>query len=329
MKTLVFFNNKGGVGKTSLVYHVAWMLRELGLTVVMADLDPQSNLTSACLDEEVMQSLWAPGPESTILACLKPVLERLGDVQEPELQKISRGLYLLPGDLGLSVFEDRLALAWPTCLDDNRANAHDAFRVMTSFYRVLKMAAARKDADIVLLDVGPNLGAINRAALVASDYVAVPLGADLFSLQGLRNLGPTLGTWRKGWKKRLEGEVPNIDIPAGAMSPIGYVVLPHAVRQDRPVKAYSYWLEQIPRVYREFIVERQGAPSSPDPEQLGSLKHYRSLMPMAQSAHKPMFSLRPADGAIGSHAGAVQACRDDFVALATRIAERCSLELPV
>jgi cellulose biosynthesis protein BcsQ len=44
---LTFFNNKGGVGKTSLVYHVAWMFSELWRRVLVADLDPQANLTAA------------------------------------------------------------------------------------------------------------------------------------------------------------------------------------------------------------------------------------------------------------------------------------------
>lgn len=54
MNTIAFFNNKGGVGKTSLVYHLAWMYADLGLSVVAADLDPQANLTSMFIDEAVL-----------------------------------------------------------------------------------------------------------------------------------------------------------------------------------------------------------------------------------------------------------------------------------
>ena len=49
MKTVTLFNNKGGVGKTTLAYHLAWMFREIGLNVLAVDLDPQSNLTTAFL----------------------------------------------------------------------------------------------------------------------------------------------------------------------------------------------------------------------------------------------------------------------------------------
>ena len=53
------------------------------------------------------------------------------------------------------------------------------------------------------MDLGPNLGAINRSALIAADYVVVPLLPGLSSLQGLNNLGLTLRRWRGEWQERL------------------------------------------------------------------------------------------------------------------------------
>ena len=55
MKSIIFFNNKGGVGKTTTVYHVAWMLSELGIKTIAVDLDPQSNLTSCLLYTSIQQ----------------------------------------------------------------------------------------------------------------------------------------------------------------------------------------------------------------------------------------------------------------------------------
>ena len=52
MKTIAFFNNKGGVGTTSLVYHLAWMFADQGLPTLAVDFDPQANLTSMFLDED-------------------------------------------------------------------------------------------------------------------------------------------------------------------------------------------------------------------------------------------------------------------------------------
>ena len=122
-------------------------------------------------------------------------------------------------------------------------------------------------------------------------------------------------------------------MPEGKMIPSGYVVLQHAVRLDRPIKAYRRWLDRIPSVYRDSVLAEpapkgaiQATPNN-DPNCLAQLKHYRSLMPLAQEARKPMFMLTPADGALGGHFQAAQACRKEFRALAITLAERCSIPL--
>jgi chromosome partitioning protein len=331
VKTLAFFNNKGGVGKTSLAYHMAWMFAELGVNVVAVDLDPQSNLTSSFLDETTLEELWERETSArTILGAIQPLLERMGDLADPYVFKIHPRIRLVPGDLGLSLFEDRLAETWGKCLDDNRANAADAFRVTTSFYRIMDRAANAHQAKLVLIDVGPNLGAINRAALVASDFVVIPLAADLFSLQGLRNLGPTLRSWRTGWqlrRKQQPSPVPDLVIPEGEMRPAGYVIMQPSIRENYPVMAYRRWIDRIPQVYHEEVLDEVNGDEipNPDPMMLATLKNFRSLAPMAQEAHKPMFALKPADGAIGGHVAAVRGCYQAFLKLTRRITERCGM----
>jgi chromosome partitioning protein len=331
MKTIAFFNNKGGVGKTSLVYHLAWMLHELGHRVLVVDLDPQSNLTSAFLEEQELEALWPDGQQhnSTVLGALQKLMDRLGDVQDIRPVAITDRLGLIPGDIGLGAFEDRLASAWNECLADNTSTAGDAFRVMTAFYRIMSKAARTLSSDVVLIDVGPNVGALNRAALVASDQVVIPIGADLFSLQGLRNLGPTLRDWRAGWGKRLRERVPpELERPAGTMSPLGYVLLNPSVRENRPVKSYLRWANRIPSLYRSAVLEVPDEPSlnvDDDPHRIAMIKHFKSLMPMAQDARKPMFLLKPADGAIGGHAAAVSDCYLQFKKLAIEIMTRAGI----
>lgn len=328
MKTLAFFNNKGGVGKTSLVYHLAWMFAELGTSVVTVDLDPQSNLTAAFLEEDELEKMWdTTDSQRTVLGSIKPLLDRLGDIREPEVTRVTKRVSLVAGDLGLSSFEDRLAETWSKCLDDNIASASDAFRVTTSFYRIMEAAASKSGAKLVLIDVGPNLGAINRAALVAADFVAVPLAADLFSLQGLRNLGPTLGQWRKGWSVRKPNN-PLVDLamPSGGMTPIGYVIMQPSVRERYPVKAYRRWVDRIPTAYANAIVG-QTTEAANRSRELATLKNYRSLAPLAQDARKPMFLLRAADGAIGGHSQAVADCYRDFRSLAMKTADLCGIKI--
>lgn len=326
---LTFFNNKGGVGKTSLVYHISWMLSELGWTVFVCDLDPQANLTAAFMTEDQIADLWDNGDDgpSTIHRCVKPLTE-VGDLQRPKLQIITPNLFLLPGDLALSGFEDLLSSEWPGALGSG--NPYRPFRVLSSFWQVAQLGAKQCNADIILFDVGPNLGAINRSALIGSDYVLMPLGADIFSLQGLRNLGPTLRRWRTDWKKRLENwPNPAFTLPTGSMEPAGYVVQQHSVRLKRPVKAYDRWINRIPAEYRQSVLGEPPPPPNFDPAKdqycLARLKHYRSLMPLGQELHKPIFKLTVADGAIGSHAAAVRQAATDFQGLAFKIVERLGI----
>ncbi|HEY1783765.1 MAG TPA: AAA family ATPase, partial [Roseiarcus sp.] len=328
MKTIAFFNNKGGVGKTSLVYHLAFMFAERGISVVAADLDPQANLTSMFLDDDRMEAIWDSDVGQTVYSALDPLLEGTGDVAAPHVERIGPRLGLVAGDLSLSRAEDELSSQWAECLDGKPR----AFRVISAFWRIIEIAAKKREAEIVLMDVGPNLGAINRAALIAANYVVIPLAPDLFSLQGLNNLGPTLRRWRFQWKKRTDNSPSNdLSLPPGEIQPLGYIVLQHGVRVSRPVKAYQRWISQIPSTYRKAVLNEKNFNRPPatqdDPYCLAMLKHYRSLMPLAMEARKPIFYLKPADGAIGAHVSAVNDCYRDFLALAKKIAAAVGLSL--
>jgi cellulose biosynthesis protein BcsQ len=323
---VAFFNNKGGVGKTSLVYHLAWMFGDLGKKVLAADLDPQANLTSAFLAEERLEELW---PESdrhpeTLYGAVEPLLRGLGDVvEEPHVEQVDHeAVSLLVGDLALARFEDELSQQWPLAMDGKER----AFRVLSAFWRLIQRGARKSNADLALVDLGPNLGAINRAAILSADYLVVPLAPDLFSLQGLKNLGPTLEEWRTGWRgRRDKNPDPELPLPMGRMRPLGYVVLQHAERLNRPVRAYERWVQRIPAVYSEYLMEEiltEPRGFTDDPNCLGLVKHYRSLIPLAQEARKPIFHLKPADGAIGAHFQAAQDAERNFRRLAESIEVR-------
>lgn len=320
MISIAFFNNKGCVGKTSLVYHAAWMFAELGYRVLAVDLDPQSNLSIMALDEERLEALWPDSDHpQTLHGAVAPLFGGTGDICPAHIESLANGLGLLVGDLALSRIEDDLSTEWPRCLEGRER----AFRVTTAFWRVIREAAQRHDADIVLIDVGPNLGAINRAALVASSHVVVPVAPDLFSQQGLRNLGPTLRQWRDTWSQALPKAVVTLgELSKGEMAPVGYVLMQHAERLGRPTKAYAKWEKRLPVVYLESVLGREGTVPKGDVNLVQRIKHYRSLMPMAMEARKPMFNLTNADGAIGAHQANAQQCRKDFDTLCREIARR-------
>lgn len=345
---IAFFNNKGGVGKTSIVYHLSWMFADRGMRVIAGDLDPQCNLTAAFLDddrlEEAMQN---DSDTSTVFRSIQPLKRGTGDIadaqilsgeslaepfkrasgdiSDPHVEEITDRLGLVLGDMALSTFEDQLSEVWPKCL----ARDERAFRVISSFWRILQRAAEQHRAEVIIVDLGPNLGAINRAALISSDFVVIPLGPDLFSLQGLRNLGPALRRWREEWKERLDkNPVQDLILPAANIEPIGYMVLRHSIRLDRPVKAFDRWIARIPSTYAESVLQEKpdaNVTIDTDKHCIAKLKDYRSLMPLAQEARKPMFFLKPADGALGAHTSAVTGAYKDFRRVAEKIALRAGI----
>ena len=341
---LTFFNNKGGVGKTSLVYHTACMMEEMGLSVLVCDLDPQANLTSFFLSEKEVESIWERNNSepNTIFRCIRPRVTGEGKALAPSLQQVSKHLSLLPGDMTLTDFEQELYAEWSGALEDEGFGVNRvirSFQTLCAFWDVIQMGAQSTSARVILADVGPNLGAINRAALIASDFFVTPLGADIFSLQGLRNLGPTVRAWRTGWEKRLNQNRTKLDfdVPSGKMSPLGYVVnQPGSVYANRPVKAYDRWVKRIPNAYHESVLGEAKEiippigtdPETDQPHYLATVKHYRSLVPMAQEARKPIFRLTSADGAVGSHANAAYNARSDFRHITLKILNRMDIQIP-
>lgn len=192
---------QGRVGTTSLAYHLAWMFAERGHRVLAADLDPQANLSAAFLGDDRLEELWSDtGSRLTLAGPLTPLLEGTGALGTVYVRGITDRLGLVVGDLSLSALEDELSSQWPACLDQKP----HAFRIVSAIWHLIMAAAREREDDLVLLDVGPNLGALNRSALIASDHVVIPLAPDVFSFQGLRNVGPALRHWRLEWGKRLE-----------------------------------------------------------------------------------------------------------------------------
>jgi len=326
---IAFFNNKGGVGKTTMVYHLAWMFADRGLRIIAADLDPQSNLTAAFLDEDRLEQVMpSNGHPLTIFGAIRPLKQGTGDITSPHVEIVSDRLGLILGDMAMSTFEDDLSEVWPKCLGGDPR----AFRITSAFWRIIQKAATTHKADVVLIDLGPNLGAINRAALIGADFVVIPLGPDLFSLQGLENLGPALRSWRDGWCKRLDQDPPeDVQLPPGSIQPIGYVVLRHSIRLDRPVKAFERWIARIPSTYADAVLNEEpddSVTTDTDPHCIAKLKDYRSLMPLAQEARKPMFFLKAADGALGAHTYAVTNAYKDFKDVAQKIAAKAGIKTP-
>lgn len=332
MRSLILFNNKGGVGKTTLVFHIAHMAARMKLKTVAIDYDPQSNLSAVLMGDEALVEAWErpEGEARTVASCVDPVRRGIGVVRAPALTPIDDDLWLLPGHLTLSRFEQTLAEEWAKIL----ATDNERALLVTTALATLSEAAAKAvpgGADLVLIDAGPSLGALNRAALLACDAVIIPLAPDLFSLQGLKNVGPTLRAWRGDWRT-ARGRSPQqlASIPDHSFEPAGYIVQQHLARVDRLPPGHQRWSSQIPSVYMEYVLDRQGdAPAlEHDPACVALVKHVASLVPLAQQARKPMFDLKRADGIGGGQIHSVAQCRSAFAEIVREIAKRLQIPLP-
>lgn len=321
MKSFVLFNNKGGVGKTTLTFNICHMLARNGLRTVMADYDPQCNLSAVALSEDALFEIWESSADeqdgSTVARCIDLVRKGKGDLRLPALQTITNDLWLLPGDLALGRFEQALSEAWGQV---HQADNERAVHIATSLQRLADLAGNKCKADVVVLDVGPNLGALNRAALLAVDAVLMPVAPDLFSLQGLRNIGPTIREWRDDWNRVKERSGAGT---THCFLPRGYIVQQHLARADRPVAAYDKWASQIPAVFHEYVLDEPKSKwpktREDDPYCIAMLKHFASLVPVAQLARKPIFDLKQADGIGGGQIQAVAKAREEFEDLVKKI----------
>lgn len=316
MKTIAFFNHKDGVGKTTLLYHLAWMYADLGLRVIAVDLDPQCDLSSMFLEVDRLDEIWNQGEDTeSISAALRPLIEGTGGVAEVHVEMVTQNFGLIVGNLSLSKMEDEF------CCDGKER----ALRFTSAFFRVVQMASKQFDADLVLIDVGSNLGAINRSAVLSADYVVIPIVPDVFSLRGLRDAGATLRNWRTQWESGQD------HIPSGTMKAAGYILMQYSAQASHSAKGFLFWSQKIPSEYRRSVLGLSEAneASQTDPNCLAVLKRYSTMMSMAMEARKPVFHLTPYDGAIGSHSAAVRDCYADFKRLAQTLAAKCDLALPV
>lgn len=327
--TFTFFNNKGGVGKTTLVYHVAHMLAQLDVRALVVDCDPQANLSAAFLPDDTLEELWNDQQHATtIYRSVQPMVRR-GDYAPPQLTAINERLHLLVGDLLLSSFEDQLSEQWNNANSDSEDTYGRAFDILTAFWRCAQHSAQSCQADLVIFDIGPNLGAINRSVLLGTDHIIAVLGADLFSLRGLQNIGASLRSWQKSWQTRRNKPFSDYALPTGDMHMLGYVAMQHQERLYRPVRAYSQWIDRIPKDYRTYVLN-ENPPTVPevvnDPYCLALLRHYKSIVPISQEARKPMFNLKSADGVSGSQITTVRTAYTDFQTLTQNILDKAKLQ---
>jgi len=333
MRIIAFPSVSRGAGQSSLVFHLAWMYADLGVAVVVADFDPQARLTSKFLDTGEADALWSgdKATRMTVYPSMRALLAGEGDPDLPSLDEISPGIDLFPGDPALAELEDELSVQWSRRHDSDAPTLTTLGRIR----RMLERTAEKYEASLVLLDVGPNLGALNRAILMTADDTVVPLATDVSALHGLRIFGPTLWSWRREREGLLAGgsraQSGDSCLPAKAIPVAGCVLLERAFLLNRPLDVPDRWAQRLEQEYAASVLHEPGTVGQSVGEHsqpLARLKHHPSLLPMAREARKPMFLLQSADGVIGSETRAVQVCYREYRDAANRVARSCGFPLP-
>lgn len=295
MKSVTLFNHKGGVGKTTLTVNLAGGLVDLGLRVLVVDADPQCNISSFFIAERELDGLLGESDDSgdkgkTIWSALRPVIEGIGDVVDIPVKQIGDALLIVPGDVLLAKYEEELPAAWT----DSFARKTRGYSVMGALHRAVSQLAEKHRVDIILYDMGPSVGPLNRAILLGCDYFLTPVAPDLFSLRALTSVGEAVSRWVSDWKtvQMLAPQDARHRLIPGHPTYLGYVVSAFKAYGGSKSQPHKYWENKIaPRVARRVVDALRNVDESlvlPAPHKLGEVKHYQSLAAIAQDHGLPI-----------------------------------------
>jgi hypothetical protein len=113
-------------------------------------------------------------------------------------------------------------------------------------------------ADVCLFDVGPNVGALNRAIILQCDFFITPVAPDLFSLRALSTVGRSVAKWMKDWAtiRKLASAADKARLPHGKPAYMGYITSAYKVKTGkRATDPHADWEKRIAPRVRDRIIE--------------------------------------------------------------------------
>ncbi len=327
MKTLTFFNHKGGVGKTTLTVHLADALGDLGHKVLLVDADPQCNLSAFYIPEDELDELLgeSAGEEGgeTVWSAVAPVVQGTGDVKTIDPVKITDNVHLLVGDVLLAQYEEELPAAWT----ESFARKTRGYAVMCAISKIARSIAETLGAKIIMYDVGPNVGPLNRALLLDSDFFVTPVHTDLYSLRALSTVGHSVAKWITDWRtiRQLASPSAKKTLMEGSPRYLGYLASAYQTYGGRKARPHEYWERMIPSRVKSRVVDELKkigetlVPAAP-PFKLGDVPDMHSLAAVSQEKGLPVGKLR---GHVNSgHYPTIDHFQQRFTEIARLVARR-------
>jgi cellulose biosynthesis protein BcsQ len=199
-------------------------------------------------------------------------------------------VFLVPGDVRLSEFEEELTQMWGECFQRKQRG----LRGTTALSRLVNHLAAENDINFVFYDAGPNIGPLNRVILLDCDYFIVPVACDLFSIRALKTLGHTLAKWIGDWQTITELAPENMYLLPGSPKFLGYIPQRFRTYGQEPAGHYAKFLPRIERAIGNDVIEvlkranPNLVPRSSTGNQLGQIKDFGSLAAGSQNKGTPI-----------------------------------------
>lgn len=339
MKVVTFFNNKGGVGKTTTIVNLASFLSlEKNKKILLIDLDPQSNATQAIIPEDrwsQFYSLRSSSKKKTIYDFFKNIENgeaTLNKIKIPVHKNENEfGVDLIPGHPYLSIIDDVMSKAWMETISGDRGGIR-----RLNWLNELKFQ--NECYDYILVDVGPSLGALNRSTLLNTDYFLTPMASDIFSLLGVENIG----NWLKNWMELywaslrtfrirssdadeffLKNRI-NID-PEKTTRYLGYSIQQYSKRSfqsgDRPTAAYEKIIQGFERKILESLYGFAKPGLKSEDLKLGDVPYVYSVIPLSQTSSTPIFNLDYSTGVRGNQGSSVEKYKKYLSCIAEKFVE--------
>ncbi|OIP70555.1 MAG: hypothetical protein AUK43_08915 [Oscillatoriales cyanobacterium CG2_30_40_61] len=308
VQKIALFNHKGGVSKTTTTFNLGWMLAEKGKRVILADTDPQCNLTGMALGEgteegeERIEQIY--NTKSNIKTGLAPAFES----QPKAIEAIDcipiegrDGLFLLPGNVGFAEYEVTLGLA-----QELSGSIQTLKNLPGSINYLFERTAEKFEADYILIDMSPSLGAINQNLLMISDFFMVPTTADFFSVMAIDSLSKVLPKWYR-WAKSASAlpilRDADYPFPDVTLRFLGTIIQNYRIKNGKETRAFQKWIQKIeetvscklvPILQTNNMTLPKGAykyKGIQDTFTLAKIPDFNSLIALSQEYQTPVYAL--------------------------------------